>query len=81
MAREAEPYWPAIELLLDDLDRTPDATYFELTGPNEQIEVSKRDGVLYFRLDSDREHIEISVPQATVQRMAGALARLIRRSA
>lgn len=70
---EIEPWLPALESLLDEIHRMPDATLVEVTAPNESVVVEKRRGSIEVRVEEHGSRVEVVVPLGIVDGLKGLL--------
>ncbi|MDX1643903.1 MAG: hypothetical protein R3244_06035 [Thermoanaerobaculia bacterium] len=73
---EIEPWLPALEGLLDEIRRMPDATLVEVTAPNESVVVKKRRGAIEVRVEERGSRVEVVVPLRIVDGLKSLLERV-----
>lgn len=74
-AEELEPWWPAIHAVMQELAEVPDGVFVDVEGAGETVEVGKRDGQLYVRVESGSERVYVTVPFSAVEKVVRKLER------
>ena len=72
--REARPWMPMAAAAARELERYPDATFIEVSGPREHVRIETRGGVLTIDVDSPDETVHLAIPLATLADLTAELA-------
>ena len=70
---ELEPVLPAVREAGQELWDAPDFVLVEVTGPDENIKVEKRDGRLIVLIDADGDNVRVEVPMNTLRKVTRRL--------
>ncbi len=71
---QAGPHLPLIQAAIEGLRNSPDGELVEVKNSREYVRVVKRGGTLYVDVESDSEHVRVSLPLRTVSRIVARLA-------
>ena len=72
--RDARPWMPVAAAAARELERYPDATFIEVSGPREHVRIATRAGVLTIDVDSPDETVHLAIPLATLADLTAELA-------
>ncbi len=72
--RDARPWMPLAAAAARELQRYPDATFIEVSGPREHVRIATRAGVLTIDVDSPDETVHLAMPLATLADLTAELA-------
>ncbi|HXE75732.1 MAG TPA: hypothetical protein VNN18_08870 [Candidatus Xenobia bacterium] len=73
--RDARPWLPVAAALTKQLQNYPDASFVEVSNPQEQVRLSTRGGVLVVDVSSPDETVHVSVPLATLADLTAELSK------
>ena len=66
-AGETRKWLPAVNATMRELDRCPDATFVQVTSPDENVNISKRGNSLIIDVDDPGETVHVSFPVPLVR--------------
>ena len=70
---DARRWLPVAAAMARELERYPDASFIEVSSPQEQVHISTRSGVLVVDVDSPDETVHVSIPLATLADLTAEL--------
>jgi hypothetical protein len=71
--KDVHQWLPLLKAATEELDRCPDATLVEVTGPDEHVKISKRGNSMYIDVDDPGETVHVSFPVGVVQTVVNKL--------
>ena len=72
---DARPWLPVAAALTKELRNYPDASFIEISNPQEQVRVSTRRGVLVVDVNSPNEAVHVSIPLVVLADLTAQLSK------
>ncbi len=66
-SREIQPWLPAIQAALQELQKYPDVTFVEVDDANDHVRISKQGKKLVVDVNSDEDVVHVSVPLSSIR--------------
>jgi len=73
---EIRPYLPVMHELSRQIEELPDAVFVEVTGPDENVRIEKKNGRFIVSVTGRNERVHVSVPVSTVASLMRTVRRL-----